>query len=316
MLGGSPALAFEKVELSAEALEPAGVAANVAPVASPSRAGDDSSREACRFRDPEDGTCYATADEADAAWLARATTHPARHAKAPVHLVAKATDDVDEEVDEDEAEAEDGGFLAPVDPLVPRGRRLPPLSDLQKPQSSSLLKQLAAKLTNLVVRKSDSRPVSISEGEVEALFTTGFPLPIEQFSWSKFRDSFNSPRGRHRRHHAIDLPAPRGTPVVAVVDGIVERLGRDRKGGKVCYLRDLSGRFIFYYAHLAKHAEGLRVGDRVNRGQQLGEVGSTGHVIGGPHLHFAIFRESEEESTWKRGFVVNPYLVFSTLGLR
>ena len=170
---------------------------------------------------------------------------------------------------------------------------------------------VASTVQALVVRKSDSKPVSLPEEEVSELFQTGFPLPLESFPKQKFRDSFNSRRGRHRRHHAIDLPAVRGTPVVAVADGVIERLGRDKKGGKVVYLRDTTGRFTFYYAHLKAHEKGLKAGDRVKRGQHLGEVGATGHIIGGPHLHFAIFRH--EEASNARAFVVNPYLVFGAL---
>lgn len=170
---------------------------------------------------------------------------------------------------------------------------------------------VASTVKALVVTKSDSIPVSLPEEEVSELFSTDFPLPLELFPKEKFKDSFNNRRGAYRRHHAIDLPAVRGTPVVAVADGIIERLGRDRKGGKVVYLRDTTGRFTFYYAHLRAHAKGLKAGDRVTRGQRLGEVGATGHIVGGPHLHFAIFRH--EEASDARAFVVNPYLVFGAL---
>ncbi len=117
----------------------------------------------------------------------------------------------------------------------------------------------------------------------------------------------------HERRPPLALPAGpgRGTPIVAVVDGTIERLGRDRRGGKVVYLRDESGKYTFYYAHLSKHAPGLKVGDHVKRGELVGEVGATGHATG-PHLHFAIFREVEDSPTW-RGLVVNPYLIFGSV---
>jgi murein DD-endopeptidase MepM/ murein hydrolase activator NlpD len=147
----------------------------------------------------------------------------------------------------------------------------------------------------------------LSPEEEGPSFLTDFPTARAA---GEFQDSADKPR-RHQRHHAIDLPAARGTPVVAVADGVVERLGRDRKGGKVVYLRDTTGRFTFYYAHLRSHAKGLKAGDRVTRGQRLGEVGATGHIVGGPHLHFAIFRH--EEPSDARAFVVNPYLIFGAL---
>ena len=179
------------------------------------------------------------------------------------------------------------------------------------PAQIAFWQNLAKTVTNLVVRKANSRPVSLPEDEIASLLASDFPLPLESFDRAKFRDTFSSKRGRQRRHHAIDLPAPRGTPVLAVADGVVERLGRDKRGGKVVYLRDKSGLYTFFYAHLARHEKGLKPGDRVARGQRLGDVGATGHVIGGPHLHFAIFRD--DDAAGGRGLVVNPYLVFSPL---
>ncbi len=175
----------------------------------------------------------------------------------------------------------------------------------------SFWRSVGERLRGLVVRRSDGKPVAVPDDEIEALFATRFPLPIESYDRAKLHDSFLARRGKKKKHFAIDLGAPRGTPVVAVADGVIERLGRDRRGGKVVYLRDVTGRFTFYYAHLRVHEKGLHAGDQVVKGQLLGEVGATGRVVGGPHLHFAIYRN--QEATGPRLFVVNPYLIFSTL---
>ena len=158
-----------------------------------------------------------------------------------------------------------------------------------------LLEEPRQTLKGLVVRKNDSKPASIPEEELAALFATGFPLPIEAFPKEKLRDTFISSRGRHRKHHAIDLGAPKGTPIVAVNDGTIERLGRDRRGGIVIYLRDATGRFVYYYAHLSRYAPGLRVGDRVKRGQKIGEVGLDGALLrpAPPLLHLPRHRLPE-----------------------
>lgn len=300
------ALAVAPAAKAAPAPEPAPLAAP-APEAAPAAA-------TCAVRDPEDGRCYPSADAADVAWLSRGTTAPAVRAAALAALEPPAPAD-DEELSDDEDEGEDGGALAPVDATLRPGARLPALSELQRAaqgrtEASGGLGGLLAKVKGLVVRRADSKPVSIPEEEIAGLFDADFPLPLEAFVTAKFRDSFLASRGRHRKHHAIDLPAPKGTPVVAVVDGTIERIGRDRRGGNVVYLRDASGRFTFFYAHLQKFEKTLRIGDKVTRGQRLGFVGTTGHVIGGAHLHFAIFREAED-SNWK-AFAVNPYVVFST----
>lgn len=242
----------------------------------------------CPARDPEDGRCYPSADAADLAWLQRSTN--------PKTLAASGAD-VPEE-DPDDPESPDDAADAP-------GSK-PSMS----PARLAFWKNLARTVTGLVVRKTNSNPVSVPEAELAGLFAADFPLPLETFDRAKFRDTFLSGRGRHKKHHAIDLPATRGTPVVAVADGTIERLGRDKRGGKVVYLRDTSGKYTFFYAHLARHEKGLKAGDHVVKGQRLGEVGATGHVIGGPHLHFAIFRDEDAAG---RALVVNPYLVFSPI---
>lgn len=251
--------------------------------------------QACPARDPEDGRCYPSADAADLAWLARSGK--------PSAIAARRSEAPEEDPDDpDDAEdSEDGGALAPVDQEM---------KGSPSPAQLAFWQNLAKTVTGFIVRKTNSHPVSVPENELAELFTTDFPLPLEAFDRAKYRDTFLAKRGKHKKHHAIDLPAPRGTPVVAVADGFIERLGRDKRGGKVVYLRDATGKYTFFYAHLARHEEGLKPGDHVVRGQRLGDVGSTGHVIGGPHLHFAIFRD---EDTAGRALVVNPYLVFSPL---
>jgi len=243
----------------------------------------------CPARDPEDGRCYPSADAADLAWLARSSnpgSFRARHA------------DVPEDDPDDPEEPDDAGDG--------------PVTKSMSPARLAFWQNLAKAVTGLVVRKSNSRPVSVPESELARLFAADFPLPLAAFDRAKFRDTFLSGRGRHRKHHAIDLPAARGTPVLSVADGVIERLGRDKRGGKVVYLRDKTGKYTFFYAHLARHAKGLKAGDHVVKGQRLGDVGATGHVVGGPHLHFAIFRDEDAAG---RALVVNPYLVFSPIVL-
>ena len=242
----------------------------------------------CPARDPEDGRCYPSADAADLAWLARSGNTAA--------IAARRSDAPEEDPDDpdDPEDSEDAGDTKPS----------------MSPARLSFWQNLAKTVTGLVVRKANSRPVSVPESELEELFATDFPLPLEAFDRAKYRDTFLSGRGRHRKHHAIDLPAARGTPVLSVVDGVIERLGRDRRGGKVVYLRDTTGKYTYFYAHLARHEKGLKAGDHVVKGQRLGEVGATGHVIGGPHLHFAIFRDEDAAG---RALVVNPYVVFSPI---
>lgn len=299
----------------ASAGEPADAGAVSAASPDP-RAEAPAAKPACRFRDPEDGRCYESADAADRAWLSRASG-PAPNHPAPMlrpHPTVLSEVELPLEDDPDDSDSEDGGALAPVDPRM-AGPASAPDAAAGSPARFAFLRNLARSVRGLlVVRKVDSRPpVSLPEAELAMLFTSDFPVPVLGFPPERLKDSFLAPRGRHRRHNAIDLGAPKGTPIIAVADGTIERLGRDRRGGKVVYLRDATGKLLFYYAHLSRHAEGLAVGDRVKKGDVLGEVGSTGRVIGGPHLHFAIFCDVDGGTTPAKGLAINPYVVFTTL---
>jgi peptidoglycan LD-endopeptidase LytH len=102
--------------------------------------------------------------------------------------------------------------------------------------------------------------------------------------------------------------APHGTPVIAAAPGTVEKLFFSQGGGGISvYVRSDDRRWSYYYAHLQSYAPGLREGQRVERGQMIGRVGSTGNANpAGPHLHFAINR-MEPGWKWHQGEPINPY---------
>ena len=131
-------------------------------------------------------------------------------------------------------------------------------------------------------------------------------VPIAGMPRASLRDTFNEPRGAHR-HEALDIIAPRGTPVIAVGDGRVAKLFDSVPGGRAVYLFDTDEKFAYYYAHLESYARGLKEGLPVRRGDLVGYVGTTGNATtGAPHLHFAIFRLGPERRWWQ-GTAVNPY---------
>lgn len=133
-------------------------------------------------------------------------------------------------------------------------------------------------------------------------------FPVEGYDRDKLTDTFNEARAGHV-HEAADIMAPRNTPVRAVEAGTVARLLSNASGGITLYQLDPSARYIYYYAHLERYADGLREGAKVDRGQVLGYVGTSGNAPRtAPHLHFAIFRVVDPKQWW-RGAPVNPYLV-------
>jgi len=102
----------------------------------------------------------------------------------------------------------------------------------------------------------------------------------------------------YRPHLGVDYAAPSGTPVVTVGDGEVICAGRDRGLGNVVRVRH-NGIYQTSYGHLSRFGKGVRKGARVEQGQIIGYVGSTG-LSTGPHLDYRLF---------KNGKPVNPLAV-------
>ena len=159
---------------------------------------------------------------------------------------------------------------------------------------------------------TDSVPVATLQelDELRRVLT----IPVAGVTGSELRDSFDELRGS-RRHDALDILAPRGTPVLSAAGGRVLRLHTSKAGGLMVYAADSSERFILMYAHLHAYAEGLRADQPLRRGQVIGYVGTTGNAPPNtPHLHFAILRAVDTKRWWK-GTPVNP-LPLLTSGLQ
>jgi murein DD-endopeptidase MepM/ murein hydrolase activator NlpD len=143
--------------------------------------------------------------------------------------------------------------------------------------------------------------VAIAEGVVVG--PAGLAVPVAGVQPDDLIDTFTQARAAGaRRHDAIDIIAPHGTRVVAAAPGIVERLFFSPGGGGITvYIRSDDKRWSYYYAHLQSYAPGLAEGQRVERGQVIGTVGSTGNASpDGPHLHFAINRMAPQDD-WHSG---------------
>jgi murein DD-endopeptidase MepM/ murein hydrolase activator NlpD len=110
------------------------------------------------------------------------------------------------------------------------------------------------------------------------------PVEFRRIS-SRFATArFHPVLGRARRHEGTDYSASPGTPVMAAGDGIVLRTGRAGGYGNLIELRHLNG-ITTRYGHLRGFARNIRRGVRVQQGQIIGYVGSTG-LATGPHLHY------------------------------
>jgi len=148
-------------------------------------------------------------------------------------------------------------------------------------------------------------------GEIE-LIAKRLLLPIDGITKNTLSDSFSKSRGPGgaQRHHAIDLGAPRGQPVLAVEDGTIRRIKWHPRGGLTIYQYGPEGRYSYYYAHLQKLAKGLAEGCLVQRGDVIAYVGSTGSAASSsPHLHFEV-RKLADRDAWWSGDPINPYPLF------
>lgn len=160
----------------------------------------------------------------------------------------------------------------PVAPSAPLGSSVPQLDPQPSPPTSSA--------TPGITPTSD-----------------GYVFPV--LGEVSFTDDYGAPRAGTGWHHGNDLFASTGTPLLAVSDGVLGRVGVNTLGGNRLWLTDSAGN-QFYYAHLSGYAPGTVNGARVRAGEVIGFVGNTGQAITTPpHLHFEIHPGG--------GDSVNPY---------
>ena len=143
--------------------------------------------------------------------------------------------------------------------------------------------------------------------DYQRLMQRNLTAPIRSLNARDIQDTFRQARAGGKFHEATDILAPRGTPIVAIDDGVIQKLFLSKPGGLTIYEFDRQGTYCYYYAHLDHYAEGLKEGMAVNRGDVIGYVGTTGNAPPQtPHLHFAIFRLGPEKHWWK-GTPIDPY---------
>jgi murein DD-endopeptidase MepM/ murein hydrolase activator NlpD len=140
-----------------------------------------------------------------------------------------------------------------------------------------------------------------------ALITHEITMPLDSIDPTMLHSNFTEKRGGGtREHRALDIMAPRGTPIHSAASGRVLKLFRSVDGGLMVYAADSSERFVLMYAHLDRYAPSLTDSTRLVRGQLIGYVGSTGNASpNAPHLHFAIARSADVKH-WSRGNPIDP----------
>lgn len=177
-----------------------------------------------------------------------------------------------------------------ITPLLPRGPApvvidVPPVGAIPTPTAPATAEAAA-----------------VSTVEAEYLGANPLMVPVAGVAPAGLRDSFNDARSGGRRHRALDIPARRGTPALAVVDGTILSMRQNALGGTTLYLVDSQRKFVYYYAHLERYHDRVSEGIEVRQGDVLGYVGTSGNAPRNfPHLHFQALRVDSKRRDWWNG---------------
>ena len=163
--------------------------------------------------------------------------------------------------------------------------------------------------TALIGQPSQSAPAQSAAiaSSSNAADTTLLMIPVVGVRRADIQDTYEQSRSEGRTHHASDIAAPEGTPVVAVASGSIAKFFESKQGGITIYQWSADSSRVYYYAHLQRRQDGLAEGARVRRGDVLGYVGNTGNAgPGNFHLHFSIIIPKTKGRHWE-GDNINPY---------
>ncbi len=133
------------------------------------------------------------------------------------------------------------------------------------------------------------------------------PVKLQQENGETYGYWYSSGFGRRTHpltkkrefHQGLDIKTRSGVPVIATADGTVVKAQRTGYLGKIIEIDHEGDRFKTLYAHLKDYADGLKVGQKVTRGQIIGYVGNTGRSTGA-HLHYGVYNMKKKK--W-----VNPF---------
>ena len=160
-------------------------------------------------------------------------------------------------------------------------------------------------------RPTGPLPTGVSHDDYEYLRRRALLIPVANIPLSRIPDTYNDARDGKRVHRAVDILAPKGTPVLSTDVGYILKLRMGGSGGITIYAVDPDDRFVYYYAHLDRYRKGLMEGQRLQKGDTIGYVGTSGNAPRDtPHLHFQVTRMPQNQHWWE-GVPVDPRPLFS-----
>lgn len=174
------------------------------------------------------------------------------------------------------------------------------------PESAGISPTPAVATAAVVPASSDAETASMSDEDY--LRFRHILLPVAGADMARVDDSFKEPRdGGERVHRALDILAPRGTPILSADDGRILRMSTNTLGGISMYTVDTQARLVYYYAHMDHYNDAMSPGRSIVRGDTLGYVGTTGNAPKDtPHLHFQVMRWPADGKYWN-GDPIDPF---------
>ena len=180
-----------------------------------------------------------------------------------------------------------------------------PRENYQQPAPAASLPQPQENPTNVFSNSSPQPQVNPQPSIPDA--PGNLIVPVSGVRPDQLHDTFSEARSEGRVHDAIDIAAPKGTPVLAAAEGTIVKLFQSVRGGTTIYQLSMDRKFIYYYAHLDRYADGLTEGHLAKQGETIAYVGDTGNAgAGNYHLHFSIALVSDPKRYWE-GTNINPY---------
>ena len=107
-------------------------------------------------------------------------------------------------------------------------------------------------------------------------------IPVVGVRPEQVRDTYSESRVEGRAHNALDIMAKCDTQDVAATAGKIVKLFQSERGSVTIYQMGADNRTVYYYAHLARYANGLAEGRFAQEGKFIGYVGDTGNLVHGP----------------------------------
>jgi murein DD-endopeptidase MepM/ murein hydrolase activator NlpD len=170
--------------------------------------------------------------------------------------------------------------------------------DNGSPVKDYTIKEIATELGSVVSllkdrkRKLDVLEEAIMERRITAQSVpSGWPVP-KGYITSNYGFRVHPVKRKRMFHQGVDFAAPRGTPILAVADGMVVFSGKKGGYGRIVEIKHVDG-LVTRYAH--NQVNLVKEGQQVRQGQKIGTVGSSGTATG-PHVHFEVLRNGKHEN--------------------